>query len=108
MTTEVGSCINKVLSTQDVLVRLALPRFFSEGDHGQVTCIVHNYSEKEQNIKLSVNMTRQLSTDAPLTATFKVAPEKAYRHSWPVNVLSAGQVSIGVKAIGDTRGDAME
>lgn len=108
MTTEVGSCINKVLSTQDVLVRLALPRFFSEGDHGQVTCIVHNYSEKEQNIKLSVNMTRQLSTDAPLTATFKVAPEKAYRHSWPVNVLSAGQVVIGVKAIGDTRGDAME
>lgn len=108
MTTEVGSCINKVLSTQDVLVRLALPRFFSEGDHSQVTCIVHNYSEKEQNIKLSVNMTRQLSTDAPLTATFKVAPEKAYRHSWPVNVLSAGQVAIGVKAIGDTRGDAME
>lgn len=108
MTTEVGSCVNKVLSTQDVLVRLALPRFFSEGDHSLVTCIVHNYSEREQNIKLSVNMTRQLNTSAPLTATFKVAPEKAYRHSWPVTVVSPGQVAISVKAIGDTRGDAME
>ncbi len=108
LNTEVGSCINKVLATQDVLVRLALPRFFSEGDHGLVTCIVHNYSEKEQNIKLSVNMTKQLATTAPLAATFKVAPEKAYRHSWPVTVASAGQVTIGVKAVGDTRGDAME
>lgn len=108
MNTEVGSCINKVLSTQDVLVRLALPRFFSEGDHSLVTCIVHNYSEREQNIKLSVNMTRQLNTSAPLSCTFKVAPEKAYRHSWPVTVVSPGQVAISVKAIGDTRGDAME
>ncbi len=108
MSTEVGSCVNKVLSTQDVLVRLALPRFFSEGDHGNVTCIVHNYSEKEQNIKLSVNVSRQLSTNAPLTAAFKVAPEKAYRHSWPVTIASAGQAVISVKAVGDTRGDAME
>ncbi len=108
MTTEVGSCINKVLATQDVLVRLALPRFFSEGDQAMVTCIVHNYSEREQNIKLTVKMTRQLVTRAPLTATFKVAPEKAYRHSWPVSVVASGQVSVGVKAIGDTRGDAME
>lgn len=108
MSTEVGSCVNKVLSTQDVLVRLALPRFFSEGDQGNVTCIVHNYSEKEQNIKLSVNLSRQLKTNSPLTASFKVAPEKAYRHSWPVTIESAGQAMIAVKAIGDTRGDAME
>lgn len=108
MSTEVGSCINKVLSTQDVLVRLALPRFFSEGDRGSVTCIVHNYSEKEQNIKLSANISRQLSTNAPLTATFKVAPEKAYRHSWPVTATAAGEATISVKAIGDTRGDAMQ
>lgn len=108
LNTEVGSCINKVLSTQDVLLRLALPRFFSEGDRGLVTCIVHNYSERQQNIKLSVNMSNQLKTDAPLAASFKVAPEKAYRHSWPVNVMSPGQAVISVKAIGDTRGDAME
>lgn len=108
MNTDVGSTINKILSTQDVLVRLALPRFFSEGDKGLVTCIVHNYSEREQNIKLSAIIGRQLSTTAPLNATFKVAPEKAYRHSWPVSVISPGQVTISVKAVGDTRGDAME
>lgn len=108
MGTEVGSAINKVISTQDVLVRLALPRFFSEGDKSAVTCIVHNYSEQEQNIKLSVNMSNQLKTTEPLTVNFKVAPEKAYRHSWPVNVDSPGSVLISVKAVGDTRGDAME
>jgi uncharacterized protein YfaS (alpha-2-macroglobulin family) len=108
MNTEVGSCINKVLSTQDLLLRLALPRFFSEGDRSFVTCIVHNYSEREQNIKLSANLSNQLKSDEPLSASFKVAPEKAYRHSWPVTVMSPGQAVISVKAVGDTKGDAME
>ncbi|HEY9785641.1 MAG TPA: MG2 domain-containing protein, partial [Candidatus Obscuribacterales bacterium] len=106
--TDVGSAINKVISSQDVIVRIALPRFFSQGDEGLVTAVVHNYSERQQNIKVMLSISSHLKTQRSLTTNMQLAPEKAGRYSWPVSAVSPGEAVIQVKAIGQTAGDWME
>ena len=50
--TDVGWTINKVIATQDLIVRLPLPRFFSLGDETFINAVVHNYTNQAQAIKL--------------------------------------------------------
>src|SRR5262249_49142421 len=43
MDTKVGSAVNRVIVRKNVMVRLAVPRFFRQGDDVTVSTIVHNY-----------------------------------------------------------------
>lgn len=107
--TQVGWILQKTVSTQDLIVRLALPRFFSQGDQGEISAIVHNYSGITQNIKVSLNVSPEFQLlKKDLIQTVKLDTEKVARVSWPVKILTPGTGKIGVKAIGQTSGDAME
>ncbi len=108
MDTKVGSSIQKVVSTQDLIVRLALPRFFCQGDEGQISAIVHNYSDTAQDITLTLNASPEFQMLKGLVDKVRVEPEKAARISWPTKIVTAGTGTIGVKAVGQTAGDAME
>ena len=108
MATDVGFCTQKVLCTQDLILRLALPRFFNEGDQGYITAIVHNYTQSPQSIKLSLSASDQFSVKTALLQSARVEPEKAYRYSWPVTIARQGIGVITAKAIGQHAGDAME
>jgi uncharacterized protein YfaS (alpha-2-macroglobulin family) len=105
---EFGSAVNKIISSQDFIVRLALPRFFTTGDEGLVTAIVHNYTDSAQKAKVSLTLSDQLHTDQKLTTTLSIASSGAARYSWPVKAVSVGQAVIGLKATGSKSGDAME
>jgi alpha-2-macroglobulin len=108
MKTGVGSETQKVISTQDLILRLALPRFFSQGDEGLVSAVVHNYSDVPQSVNLTVSMSSQFQTKVPLTQKLQIAPQKAERFSWPVSITGSGKGVIQCKAIGSTVSDAME
>jgi alpha-2-macroglobulin len=108
MSTDVGFCTQKVLCTQDLILRLALPRFFNEGDQGYITAIVHNYTKKAQSIKLSLKASDQFKVQTATMQTASVEPEKAYRYSWPVTLAKSGMATVEAKAVGQTAGDAME
>lgn len=108
LTADVGSTVQKVVSTQDLIVRLALPRFFCQGDQGQITAIVHNYSDTAQDVRLDLLATNQFKIQKQLREQIKIEPDKAARVSWPIDVLTSGTATIGVKAVGQTAGDAME
>lgn len=108
MKTGVGAETQKVISTQDLILRLALPRFFSQGDEGQVSAIVHNYSDVPQSVNLTVSMSSQFKTDVPLKQKVEIAPQKATRFSWPVQITGSGQGVVQCKAIGSTVSDALE
>ncbi|HEY9715563.1 MAG TPA: alpha-2-macroglobulin family protein, partial [Chroococcales cyanobacterium] len=90
MDTDVGSAIQKVMCTQDLICRLALPRFFSEGDEGLVTAVVHNYSSQDQHVALTLTVSSNFKTTTALTQKLDLAPEKAGRFSWPVTIGGAG------------------
>lgn len=111
LNSDVGWSMQKVVSTQDLIVRLALPRFFTQGDEGQISAIVHNYSDSKQivNLNLSISKEFQLQEDLKkLKKQVTIEPEKAARISWPTLIMSAGTGTIGIKAVGQTAGDAME
>jgi hypothetical protein len=106
--TDVGSAVSKVVATQDLIVRLALPRFFTQYDRGNLTAIVHNYTEKAQQITLTLNASPQFDTREVLVQRLTVEPDQAKRFVWPVEILQPGQGLVSVKAVGQTEGDAME
>lgn len=107
-TAGVGQAINKIISTQDLIVRLALPRFFSQGDQGLITAIVHNYTDNAEQISLTLAATPQFQIANKLFQKLSCEPNKAQRYSWPIKVIAPGKATISVKAIGQTAADAME
>lgn len=108
MNTDVGSTVQKVISTQDMILRLALPRFFSQGDESFITAVVHNYTDKPQAVQLTLKPSSQFRVKDSLVQKIIVYPDKAMRYSWPVTLMDAGNAVVSCKAVGDTAGDAME
>jgi len=105
---DVGFVTNKVISTQDMILRLALPRFFSEGDEGVISAIVHNYTDKPQQVQVDLTASNQFQFSEPLSLKVAVEADKATRHDWAVRVVGAGEAKIFARAVGQTAGDALE
>lgn len=106
--TDVGSTVQKVIATQDIIARLALPRFFAQGDEGIVTGIVHNYTSKPQTVKINLTMGSNLTTTVPLAQTLTIDPDGAKRFDWPVVAKTIGDTTIKLTAYGQTAADALE
>src|SRR5215472_12598020 len=54
--TKVGSAVNRVIVRKNVMVRLAVPRFFRQGDDVTVSSIVHNYLTNDKNVQMSLDV----------------------------------------------------
>lgn len=108
MGNDVGAAINKIISTKDFIVRLALPRFYTEGDQTSVSAVVHNYTAKPQSVNLSISLPGQFEVSEKTQQKITVQPDKPMRFSWPVKVAASGQGIIAAKATSETTGDAME
>jgi uncharacterized protein YfaS (alpha-2-macroglobulin family) len=103
-----GSTVGKIVSNQDLIVRLALPRFFTVGDEGYVSALVQNYTDLQQTVKLSLSLSKGIQTTDRLNQQVTVAPNVSARYSWPTKITQAGEATLGIKAVGQTAGDAME
>lgn len=106
--TDVGSSIQKVTVTQDLIVRLGVPRFFTQDDQGTVSAVVHNYTDQPQSVKVTFSPSPEFSTSVPLIQTLDVKPEKTARFDWPIIATVSGTGTVRVKAVGQTAGDAVE
>ena len=105
--TMVGQAFNDVLATKPLLVRLSTPRFFTQGDKMVLSGIVHNYTDKKQNIKLKIKGENIKLLD---TAEMNVSVDKdsSYRYDWKFHANESGNTKITVYAMGETASDAME
>ena len=54
--TKVGSAINRVIVRKNLLVRLAVPRFFRQGDEVVVSAIVQNYLPEAKTAHVSLDL----------------------------------------------------
>ncbi|MCU0246059.1 MAG: MG2 domain-containing protein, partial [Bryobacter sp.] len=52
--TRVGSALDRVIVRKNLILRMATPRFFTEGDTVTIPMIVMNYLDQPQNVKLSL------------------------------------------------------
>jgi uncharacterized protein YfaS (alpha-2-macroglobulin family) len=105
--TKVGNTTNNVIVRKNLMVRMAVPRFFRQGDEVTVSAIVHNY--------LSNGKTAQVSLDAQglelLTAAngqVEVPSKGEAKFDWRVRARSRKEAVLTVKALTNEESDALE
>jgi hypothetical protein len=105
--TRVGSSIGRVLARKDLIMRLALPRFFTEGDTVTLSGNVHNYlkTAKQTQISIAVEGAQLLDGAAQ---TVNIDKDGEHRVDWRINASQIGQVRILAKALTDEESDAVE
>ncbi|HLW53739.1 MAG TPA: MG2 domain-containing protein [Candidatus Angelobacter sp.] len=105
--TKVGSAVNKVMVRKNVMVRLAVPRFFRQGDDVTVSTIVHNYLPDAKDVQMSLDVKGLTQQE---TAAVKVnVPSKAdQRADWHVHAQNVRESDLLAKALTNQESDAME
>ena len=52
--TQVGSAVHKIRATKPLLIRLQLPRFFTQGDVSKILTVVHNNTDEPQKVNVGL------------------------------------------------------
>ena len=102
-----GQATNTVIARQPMLVRLELPRFLVQTDRSVLTAVVHNYTGRDQRVKVSIRAPG-LRVGDDIERSVLVRNDGAERIDWRVSAPKPGTFTIGVRAEGQTAGDAVE
>jgi len=105
--TSCGEARNTVLAQQDMLVRLELPRFLVQGDDSVLTAMVHNYTGRDQRVKVRMHAPG-LRIDDRLEQSVYVRNGGSERVDWRVGGSKLGVYQVIVRAEGETAGDAVQ
>src|SRR3989454_2223498 len=54
--TRVGSAVQKVIARKDVIMRLEMPRFLTEGDTVTISGVVHNFLKVQKSTRISLDL----------------------------------------------------
>jgi hypothetical protein len=108
MDTKAGAAINKILVRKNLMVRLAVPRFFRQGDEVTVSTIVHNYLESAKDVRVSLDVTG-LDIISGATQQIHVPQRGEAKVDWRLRT-RPGQTSTTLlaKALTNEESDAME
>lgn len=105
--TKVGDVRTQFLATKDLLVRLAVPRFAVAGDRFALAAIVHNYTDREQDVRLDVSATNLL-VEGGAPTSLRVPKNGSRRLDYWVEAQAAATASMRVMARGSGASDALE
>ncbi|MGB6200273.1 MAG: MG2 domain-containing protein [Candidatus Acidiferrales bacterium] len=105
--TKVGSAIDNVIVRKNLIVRLAAPRFFRQGDEVVVSAIVDNYLPTAKMAQVSLDV-KGLDVLSGATAQVQVASNGEAKIDWRVRAQSVPSADIVAKALTDQESDAME
>ncbi|MCL5105742.1 MAG: MG2 domain-containing protein [Armatimonadetes bacterium] len=105
--TRVGGAIHKVIVTKNLMVRMQTPRFFRQRDDITLSAVVHNYTDREQSVRVWLKVTG-IRIDGDTARTIKIASNGVGRVEWQAEVPSVGTAKVTVYAQGQGDQDAME
>jgi len=105
--TQVGNISLEVKTKKNIIVRLQAPRFFTERDAVTLSANVHNYTDMEQKIKVSIHAAGLDVLDD--TETWVTVPSQGeQRVDWFCRASHPGQADITVMAQAAEDADAMK
>jgi uncharacterized protein YfaS (alpha-2-macroglobulin family) len=105
--TLVGQVIHKVITRKNLILRLEIPRFFTQGDTATVTGIVHNYLEDAKTARVSLEVQGvELASAAETTVSVPRNGEAVV--TWTVRAPRIGEAKFLSKALADEESDALE
>jgi uncharacterized protein YfaS (alpha-2-macroglobulin family) len=105
--TRVGSTIEKVVARKDVIMRLEMPRFLTEGDTSVISGVVHNFLKTKKATRISIEVAGAQLIGAS-TQTVTIQANGQYRVDWRVSARQAGELRLLARALTDTESDAVE
>ncbi len=102
-----GSMVTRVLVRKNLIVRLAAPRFFRQGDEVTVRVIAHNYLETDKDVTFALDVS---GLDAIGGQSQKVnIPAKGESYvDWRVRARTTGSAVLTAKALTNEESDALE
>ncbi len=102
-----GSVVTRVLVRKNLIVRLAAPRFFRQGDETVLRVIAHNYLETTKEVTFALDVS---GVDVTSGQTQKVTiPAKGESYvDWRVKARVAGNATFTAKALTNEESDALE
>ncbi|HEV2350898.1 MAG TPA: MG2 domain-containing protein [Terriglobia bacterium] len=105
--TLVGQVTQKVITRKDLILRLEIPRFFTQGDTVTVTGIVHNYLADDKTARVSLAATgAELAGPAESSVMVPKGGEAVV--TWTIHTTQIGQAKFLAKALTDEESDALE
>jgi uncharacterized protein YfaS (alpha-2-macroglobulin family) len=105
--TKVGSAINNVIVRKNVMVRLAVPRFFRQGDEVTISAIVHNYLATAKDVHVSLDV-KGLEVLSGATTQINVPSKGEAKADWRVRATAAQSAVLDAKALTNEESDALE
>ncbi len=108
--TMAGVSVARTTTTKDVIVRLATPRFLTEGDTVHVPLVAHSYLPQAAEFAVKVDATGIAPTSAATTDTRKVsiASRGENRSSWSYTADRVGTATLTARATSAQDDDAMQ
>ncbi len=105
--TRVGSVVQKTIARKDVIMRLEMPRFLTEGDTVTISGVVHNFLKSDKSTKISLELNGAQLLDSP-DSTVTIRPNGEHRVDWRIQASTVGRLTLLAKALTDTESDAVE
>ncbi|MGC1266733.1 MAG: MG2 domain-containing protein [Candidatus Acidiferrum sp.] len=105
--TKVGLATDDVIVRKNLMVRLAVPRFFRQGDEVTVSVIVHNYLATAKTVHVSLDL-KGLDVLAGQSAPIEVPSRGEAKVDWRVRAQSVHEADLLAKALTNEESDAME
>jgi alpha-2-macroglobulin len=105
--TRVGSTIDRVIVRKNLMVRLAVPRFFRQGDDVTVSAIVHNYLATTKNVRMSLDL-KGLDVIEGSVRELNVPSRGEAKLDWRVKAKYTNEAVLLAKALTNEESDAME
>jgi hypothetical protein len=105
--TKVGSATLKTIVRKNLILRLAVPRFFVQGDEVVISAIVHNYLAEAKTARVSLDLA---GLDVLEGKTTEVQiPSRGEAHvDWRVRAKQVHEAKIVGKALTNEESDALE
>lgn len=110
--TRVGSLSQWVTVTKDLLIRLEVPRFFTQNDRARINAVVHNYTGKDQTVEVRISA-RGVEIADPQPRKLLIKDGGLERVEWEARVTNPGTATIAASCVasvpvGAGASDAME
>ncbi|MGD0363248.1 MAG: MG2 domain-containing protein [Bryobacteraceae bacterium] len=105
--TKVGSATLKTIVRKNLILRLAVPRFFVQGDEVVISAIVHNYLATGKTARVSLDATG-LEIREGATKEVQIPSRGEAKVDWRVRAAQVRTASVTGKALTDEESDALQ
>jgi hypothetical protein len=105
--THIGAAVHRVTVRKNLILRLAPPRFFREGDEVTIPAIVQNYLASAKTVRVSLDV-QGADVIEGATRDLEVASRAVARADYRLRIRPGARVVLLGKALTDEESDALE